>query len=89
MASLGVALLRLLKGLWRGMGDAEFRAIALLLALTVFGGTLFYHGAEGWSWIDSAYFSVMILTTTGHPALAPTSDFAKLFSIVYMLAASA
>ena len=33
---------------------SEFRAILVLLLLTVLGGTIFYATEEGWDWIDAA-----------------------------------
>ncbi len=59
-----------------------------LIAGTVFTislGTVFYHFMEGWSWVDSLYFSVMTLTTVGYGDLSPSSDISKLFTIFYVL----
>ncbi len=47
--------------------------------------TLFYRGAEGWSLLDSLYFSVVTLTTIGFGDLAPSSPGAKAFTIAYSL----
>ncbi len=53
--------------------------------LTVSLGSVFYHFVEGWSWLDSVYFSVMTLTTVGYGDLTPQSDWSKLFTILYVL----
>lgn len=57
-----------------------------LIALTTLGiGTAFYHFVEGWSWIDSLYFCVVTLATVGYGDYVPTTDFAKVFTIFYIL----
>jgi len=47
-------------------------------------GTLFYHFAEGWTWLDSLYFSIITLTTIGYGDLVPTTPLTKLFTIIYI-----
>ena len=46
-------------------------------------GTLFYWRVEGWSVLDSIYFSVITLTTVGYGDLAPTTAAGKVFTILY------
>lgn len=62
----------------------EFRPIfgSVLVVLTV--GTLVFKQLEGWSLVDSLYFSVVTLATVGYGDFAPTTDTAKLFSIFYI-----
>lgn len=48
-------------------------------------GTVFYRVVEGWSWVDSVYFTVVTLTTVGFGDLHPTHDISKLFTIVFIL----
>lgn len=47
-------------------------------------GTLFYSNVEKWTLIDALYFSSYTITTVGYGNLYPTTDFSKLFTIVYM-----
>ena len=47
-------------------------------------GTVMYHWLEGWSWIDSLYFSSVAVTTVGFGDLTPTTDASKLFTVVYI-----
>ena len=46
---------------------------------------IFYHGVEGWGWLDSLYFSVITLTTVGYGDFAPKTDAGKVFTIIYIL----
>lgn len=85
MLSLGFALLRLFKGVYRGLSDPDFRALLLVLLVVVLGGTLFFHAQEGWSWVDSAYFSVMTLATIAPEGFVLTSEFSKIFAIAYVI----
>ncbi|MFJ6210935.1 ion channel [Lysinibacillus sp. NPDC092081] len=55
------------------------------LFFIIFSGTMFYKGAEGWHWLDAMYFSVVSLIPTGvETGLYPTSDFSKIFTMIYL-----
>ncbi len=86
MRSLALGLKLLCLGFWHGMRDPEFQAIIFLLAMSVLGGSIFYHWVEGWSWLDSAYFSVVALTTVGDATLGPTTGLSKIFTMGFSLA---
>ena len=81
------ALQRLVRGIaaaWRR--DPQFRALAVLVLLTLLSGTIFYRAVEGWSTVDAFYFSVTTLTTVGLEDIAPSTTFGKLFTAVYIFA---
>ncbi len=86
MRSLGLGLVRLFLGFWRGLRDPEFRAIIFLLAVAILTGSIFYHSVEGWSWLDSTYFTVVALTTVGDATLGPTTGLSKIFTMGFSLA---
>ena len=46
----------------------------LLLAAVVVGGTLAMHAIEGWTYLDSFYFTSFIATGQGPPANLPVDD---------------
>jgi voltage-gated potassium channel len=59
--------------------DRERILVALsTVAALVAIGTLTMRYAEGWSWVDSFYFTTMTVTTVGHGELYPTSDASKI-----------
>jgi len=55
--------------------------IVLMLAI----GTGAFSYLEGWTLVDSLYFSVSTITTIGYGDLVPTSDGSKLVMIGYAL----
>jgi hypothetical protein len=60
--------------------------VAILILTVILGiGTTFYHYEEGWSLIDSFYFSTITLTTIGYGDLAPKTDVGKLFTAFYAI----
>ncbi len=85
MLSFFLTFARLFKGIYRSWQDPVFRSTLLLAILILLSGSAFFHMVEGWSWIDSAYFSVMLATTIGLGDLAPTSAASKLFTMVYAM----
>ncbi len=84
MLSFALTLLRLFKAIWRSWQAPAFRATASLAVFILASGTIFYRSVEGWSWIDSFYFSVTTVSTVGNGYLAPQTDFGKLFTVVYI-----
>ena len=56
-------------------------AIGLLLV----AGTLYFSWAEGWSIVDSLYFSSATITTLGYGDFVPTTDSTKIVATIYSL----
>jgi len=55
-------------------------AVVFLIIL----GTVVYHTIEGWSYLDSAYFTTITLTTIGYGDLAPTHATSKIFTMFFV-----
>jgi len=85
MKSLMMGLFLLFVGFRRGLRDPEFRAIGFLLLIAVGVGTFVFRFGEDWSWLDSAYFSVVSLTTVGDANLAPSRAITKIFAMIFSL----
>ncbi|MDN4474538.1 potassium channel family protein [Demequina sp. SYSU T00192] len=64
--------------------SATYRRLGIGAVGLLAVGTVVYHQLEGWSWVDSLYFSTVALTTVGFGDLTPTSDGAKLFTVAYL-----
>jgi voltage-gated potassium channel len=66
--------------------DPEGKVILAWAIAQILLGTLVYGWLEGWSPIDALYFSVVTLATVGFGDLHPTTDAAKLFTVLYIVA---
>ena len=66
------------------------RGLRLLLLLStlpaiIIGGTVFFHLVEGWSWLDSYFFTVVTLSTVGYGELVPASPLGKIGTTVFII----
>ncbi|MGY6499970.1 MAG: potassium channel family protein [Acidimicrobiales bacterium] len=85
MIAAVVAVWRFLAAVGRTFKDPTTRGLVVSVGVVLAVGTVFYTRIEGWSVVDSLYFSVITLLTIGYGDLAPTSDASKLFTVVYAL----
>ncbi|GAB4083993.1 hypothetical protein GCM10028784_06230 [Myceligenerans cantabricum] len=67
---------------WQG---GSFRGAAFTLLVVLLVATGFYTRVEGWSVLDSLYFSVVTGLTIGYGDLVPTEPISKIFTMVYAL----
>ena len=58
-----------------------FAIIVFLILLS--GGALIYSSIEGWSYLDSLYFTVATVTTIGYGDIVPQTDIGKIFTIFF------
>lgn len=65
--------------------DKNYRDLLLTTTIVLGFGTVVYHYLEGWTWIDSIYFSVITLTTIGYGDYSPATDAGKVFTIIYII----
>lgn len=64
--------------------DEEVQGVLTLAATLVLFASLFYKFVEGWSLLDSVYFSVVTISTIGYGDFAPQTTLGKLFTIFYV-----
>jgi voltage-gated potassium channel len=62
------------------------KALTLMLTLGVLiaSGTVFFHYVEGWSWIDSYFFTVVTLSTVGYGSLVPATALGKVATTIFI-----
>jgi len=74
--------LRTLRDAWKS--DQAFRFLLALVISLLLSGTVFFTLVEGWSVLDSFYFSVTTLTTVGFGDPAPDTAAGKIFTMLYI-----
>jgi voltage-gated potassium channel len=74
--------LRAIRDAWKS--DEAFRTLLALVVSLLLSGTTFFTLVEGWSVLDSFYFSVTTLTTVGFGDPAPATAAGKIFTILYI-----
>jgi voltage-gated potassium channel len=75
-------LYKTFRSMWK---EPAGRALIIGFLAIVGTGTVFYHFVEEWSWVDSLYFTVVMLTTVGFGDFYPTTEFSRLFTILFIL----
>ena len=83
MPAFLLVFIRFFRAIREGLNEPEFRALFLTVLVVLGSGTWFYHQAEGWSWLDALYFTVVTLTTIGYGDLHPTTPASKIFTIFW------
>ena len=84
MISFVTILVRFVRAVGSSWKDPEFRGLFYLTLATLASGTLFYWQVEGWSPLDSLFFSVVTLTTVGYGDLVPATAAGKVFTMLYI-----
>ena len=75
----------LIKTLISFLKDKEYQSLLLTTGIVLAIGSTVYHNLEGWSWLDSLYFSVITLTTVGYGDFSPQTDAGKIFTMIYIV----
>lgn len=66
------------------MHPIKLIALVTTLATLVAGGTVFFRWAEGWSWLDAYFFTVVTLSTVGYGSLVPATAMGKIGTTVFI-----
>ena len=79
---------RNIRHLWQGLavafGDERVRALMAMTLTLIAVASVFYWYVEGWSLLDSVYFSVITIATVGYGDFSPQTALGKLFTIGYI-----
>ncbi len=54
------------------------------LPLIILSGTAFFRYVEGWSWLDSYFFTVVTLSTVGYGELVPVTPLGKIGTTIFI-----
>lgn len=84
MVSLLIGLARFWLAIRKAWGDPTFRLVATLSASLLLVGTFVFHWVEGWSYLDSFYFSAISATTVGYGDFSPKTPAGKLLAVFYI-----
>lgn len=60
-------------------------SLLVTVAMLITAGTVFFHHVEGWSWLDSYFFTVVTLSTVGYGELVPATPMGKIGTTVFIL----
>ncbi len=63
---------------------ARILSLLAIIAPVIGAGTVFFRWAEGWSWLDAYFFSVVTLSTVGYGELVPQTAMGKIGTTVFI-----
>jgi voltage-gated potassium channel len=84
MVSLLIGLARFRAAIRTAWHDPSFRLLASLTASLLLIGTWVFNRVEGWSYLDSFYFSAISLATVGYGDFTPKTPAGKLLTVFYI-----
>jgi hypothetical protein len=74
VVSLLIGLARFWLAIRNAWRDPTFRLLATLTASLLLVGTVVFNRVEGWSYLDSFYFSAITVATVGYGDFSPQTD---------------
>jgi voltage-gated potassium channel len=63
--------------------NRKFIVAITMISFYLIMGTVFFHLAEGWRFVDAFYFTGTTLTTVGYGDLHPTHDLTKVVAVLF------
>jgi len=84
MASLLIGLARFWSAIRQAWRDPTFRTLTALTASLLLVGMWVFHQVEGWSYLDSFYYSAVTAATVGFGDFTPKTPAGKLLTVFYM-----
>jgi hypothetical protein len=80
-----ILLADVVRAIWRLRRDRGFAALAVLAAIAMLGGAVFYWRVEDLRPVNAAYLSVTTLTTVGGGDVSPQTGAGKIFTSAFVL----
>jgi voltage-gated potassium channel len=64
----------------------QFKAHTVIISLVgiISIGTVFFHFVEGWSWLESYFFTVITISTVGYGQLVPVTPLGMIGTTVFI-----
>ncbi len=63
--------------------DRDSRPVFFWFAATLLFGMFMYQWLEGWTYLDSLYFSLITMATIGYGDLVPTTPASRIFTMFF------
>lgn len=63
----------------------QYRVVIGLAVAIIATSTVFFHYVEGWSWVDSYFFTIVTISTVGYGNFVPVTVIGKLGTTVLIL----
>ena len=79
------SLTRITRGIGVALKDGRVKSLLAFTIGMILWASVFYHYVEGWSWLDSIYFSVVTISTVGFGDFSPETALGKIFTMVYII----
>jgi len=67
------------------MRQVRARTLIAMMVIVIASGTVFFRLVEGWSWIDSYFFTVVTLSTVGYGNLVPETVLGKIGTTFFII----
>lgn len=75
----------MIKLIFRFLTNEKYRPLIMTAFVMLGVGTVVFHFAEGWRWLDSFYYCVITLATVGYGDFTPHTDIGKIAAIFYIM----
>jgi voltage-gated potassium channel Kch len=79
------ALKKISRGVSVALQDNSVKGILAFTVGMILWASVFYRYVEGWSWLDSVYFSVVTISTVGFGDFSPETAAGKIFTMFYII----
>ncbi|GAA6192536.1 two pore domain potassium channel family protein [Phaeobacter gallaeciensis] len=79
------AIAKITRGVGVALSDGRVKGILAFTVGMICWASIFYRYVEGWSWLDSVYFSVVTISTVGFGDFSPETAAGKIFTMFYII----